>query len=567
MSKEMSFSVAPSKLAPVSAITLVEPHLLTDCSKCEGNVNVGVFFDGTNNNRETDKPKLKHSNIVRLFDTYLEKFEDGYYRLYIPGVGTPFPEIGETGESALGSGFAIGCEQRVLYGLCWVLNAIHRAAFAEKPLFTKAQVNALCRNQSATFSIVRTDEHSELKNLGLNGGLRMPEILGEGDRETILKAQAKLLEAKLVLGRPRIKECFIDIFGFSRGAAEARVFCNWLDRLLTDGKMAGVTVHFRFVGLMDTVASAGFWSSTVGGLTGLGGGHSGWAAPEFLRIPASVNNCVHMVAMHELRKNFPLDTITVDGVLPAHCQEFAYPGAHSDVGGGYAPGELGVSVGGDHIESDALKLAQIPLNHMLACAVAAGSPMNEERAKVKAGKGVFNPFAIDARVLEAFNDFLTFSTVKPRSAHEWLQPYLNWRWEIHKRFLSQGHVRRASEHDRSLLIKFNNILIADAELLNRTAKRSMVRVLFDPLAKRDALAVALLDDEARRVLAIAQGAAPTEGVPHTMFDGFVHDSLAGFDQAPLEMTGYWRYRKGFLGSSKSLTASNDGDSETTSNMA
>jgi hypothetical protein len=564
MSKEMNFTVAPSMHAPLAGITLVESKLLTDCSKCEGNVNVGVFFDGTNNNRDADKPKLKHTNIVRLFDAYLDKKGDGYYPMYIPGVGTSFPEIGEKGESSLGSGFAIGCEQRVLYGLCWVLNSIHRAAFTDQRFFTDGQVKALCCSQSATFSIMRTDEHSELKNLGLNGGLRMPDILGDGDRETILKAQAKLLEAKLVLGRPRIKECFIDVFGFSRGAAEARVFCNWLDRLLTNGKLAGVIVHFRFVGLMDTVASAGFWSSTVGGLTGLGDGHSGWAAPEFLRIPASVKNCVHMVAMHELRKNFPLDTITVDGVLPPHCQEFAYPGAHSDIGGGYAPRELGVSVGKNDIESDALKLAQIPLNHMFQCAIVAGAPMKVKRADSESGH---KPFAIDARVLKAFNDFLTFCTMKPRSAHEWLQPYLNWRWEIHKRYLSQGHVQRASEHDRELLIKFNNILISDAALLNRTSKRGIVRVLIDPIAKLDALAVGFLDGEARKVLAIAQAAAPTEAVPHTMFDGFVHDSLAGFDQAPLEMTGYWRYRKGFLGSSKSLTASNDGDVEKTSNTA
>ena len=65
MNKEMNFTVAPTMTAPTAAITRVEPKLLTDCSKCEGNINLGVFFDGTNNNRDTDKPKLKHSNVAR----------------------------------------------------------------------------------------------------------------------------------------------------------------------------------------------------------------------------------------------------------------------------------------------------------------------------------------------------------------------------------------------------------------------------------------------------------------------------------------------------------------------
>lgn len=49
----------------------------------------------------------------------------------------------------------------------------------------------------------------------------------------------------------------------------------------------------------------------------------------------------------------------------------------------------------------------------------------------------------------------------------------------------------------------------------------------------------------------------TSDAVHRMFDHFVHDSLAGFNHRALEPTGYWRYRKGFLGSPKRLTAEND----------
>jgi hypothetical protein len=303
MKKTMNFTVGATLTSPVAAILPVEPTLFTDCAKCEGNINLGLFFDGTNNNMDADAQDFCDSNVARLFNAYLVKKENGYYRAYIPGVGTRFPEIRETGESSLGNGFAIGCEERVLFGLLWVFNAIHRSAFNELPFFNDAQVTALCCCQSINSSIVRTADHAALATLGLENGLRIPDTIGEGMRESILKEQARKLEKKLVKGRPVIKECFIDIFGFSRGAAEARVFCHWLDDLLVDGKLAGIIVHFRFVGLMDTVASAGFWSSVVASTTGLDGGHSGWADARFLRIPQSVKNCVHMVSMHELRKN------------------------------------------------------------------------------------------------------------------------------------------------------------------------------------------------------------------------------------------------------------------------
>ncbi|HEY4664276.1 MAG TPA: DUF2235 domain-containing protein, partial [Comamonas sp.] len=47
--------------------------------------------------------------------------------------------------------------------------------------------------------------------------------------------------------------------------------------------------------------------------------------------------CVHYVAAHELRFSFPVDLIRKDGKLNSKWLEKTYPGAHSDVGGGYEP--------------------------------------------------------------------------------------------------------------------------------------------------------------------------------------------------------------------------------------
>lgn len=562
MNKETNFVVAPTLTAPTAAITRVEPKLLTDCSKCEGNINVGVFFDGTNNNRDADKPKLKHTNVVRLFETYLEKPGLGYFRAYIPGVGTRFPDIREQGESMFGNGFGIGCEERVLFGLLYIFNAIHRSAFDNQAFLSDAQVTALCCNNSVPWSEDNPDSVA-LGKLGLFNGLRLPTITGDGMRVKILKKLAEGLQVALVKGRPIIKECFIDVVGFSRGAAQARVFCSWLDEILTDGKLAGVMVHFRFLGLMDTVASAGVVSSVGAGLTGGDGGHSGWAEARYLHIPTSVRNCVHMVAVHELRKNFPLDTLTVDGKLPAHCQEFMYPGAHSDVGGGYAPGDLGIAFGADPREADAHKVAQIPLNHMFECATAAGAPLNKERAKDKLLK--YDPFALAPAVQKAYNDFMACSTLRPRPVHEWLQHYLNWRWQHRLSYASLTQLQKANVKDRALLLKYNAQLVADAAYLTNPPKSpGVLDMLLTP--KRaftqgiDAAKGRLFEDEARSILVIAKSAPPSDARLHTMFDLYVHDSLAGFDHNSIEMSGYWRYRRGFIGSEKRLLVENDGPS-------
>ena len=58
------------------------------------------------------------------------------------------------------------------------------------------------------------------------------------------------------------------------------------------------------------------------------------------------------------------------------------------------------------------------------------------------------------------------------------------------------------------------------------------------------------------MLALAQRAAPTPPAYVTLFDGYVHDSLAGFNKPKLELTGYWRYRKIFIGTDEHTIAAN-----------
>lgn len=172
MNEAMKFMVAPTLSAPAPAIKRMEPKLLTDCSKCEGNIHVGLFFDGTNNNREVDMPKFQHANVARLFEAYLSKSTKGYYPRYIPGVGTAFLEIREKDVSTRGRGFAIGSEQRVLFAILHVFSALHKSAHKGEPLITSEQVAALCCNSVITERDMREDFEA-LSQLGLFSGLKM----------------------------------------------------------------------------------------------------------------------------------------------------------------------------------------------------------------------------------------------------------------------------------------------------------------------------------------------------------------------------------------------------------
>ncbi|EMB4296315.1 DUF2235 domain-containing protein, partial [Enterobacter roggenkampii] len=85
-----------------------------------------------------------------------------------------------------------------------------------------------------------------------------------------------------------------------------------------------------------------------------------------------IKNCVHLVSSHEQRLCFPLDSIRrADGQYPANSKEIVYPGMHSDIGGGYPPGDQGKANAND----DRLLLSQIALNDIFLLSFNSGSPL------------------------------------------------------------------------------------------------------------------------------------------------------------------------------------------------
>ncbi|AZN38062.1 DUF2235 domain-containing protein [Iodobacter ciconiae] len=394
------------------------------CLSCEQDIFLGFFFDGTNNNKYRDTDAFAHSNVARLYEAYsgeptvaklkilkktakpdaaaawsaaIPKDEKKYYRkTYIPGVGTPFIELGDTGEGSdntLGLAASMHGEVRINWALLQLSNHIHAALMGGNPLSEPLADDGKLAREMLEKSLA-----SGVPNRG---------------RSVVLQERARMLGkaiAPIIRGSPTIRSVRLSVFGFSRGAAEARVFCSWLQKYYSDG-IAGIALKIDFLGIFDTVASVGLANSVpIGGVEG----HYAWASVENLQVSSAVKRCVHLVSAHEVRGSFPLDSI---GSGAQH-KEVVYPGVHSDVGGGYPPNDQGRSVGSGEA-GDAKKLSQIPLAQMYREAVIASVPL--------LGSKDFDDFhqsnfKIDPGTVKAFNDYIgatRFGSGKP-SGVMWL---------------------------------------------------------------------------------------------------------------------------------------------------
>lgn len=314
---------------------------------CTEQLNVGIFFDGTGNNLNADYKKAKpaerkHSNIVKLFNTYPSKESAGYFAFYIPGVGTPFPEIGDSGP-ATGGAFGWNGENRIIWAFTRLLNAPQR--YVLNSVLLDDANSARITNDLASITSFSSSRRKELRSW-----------------------QKKLAE-NLKEKKPCVELINLSVFGFSRGAAEARAFCNWLFEVcepVNGGwEFAGMPIRLSFLGIFDTVASVGIPNSFTNSIVE---GHQSWA-DDNMQIHPAIEQCVHYVAGHEVRAAFPLDSVRVGDVYPGNAKEVMYPGAHSDLGGGYAPNAVGIA------PENATQMSIIPGAQMYNEARLAGVPI------------------------------------------------------------------------------------------------------------------------------------------------------------------------------------------------
>lgn len=335
-----------------------EPGPFQDCSDI---LHLAFFFDGTGNNRDADAAQKKWSNVARLFEAARLEPDKGIYRTYTSGIGTKLnmdesavsaPWRWVRDDDAVGGGLGLGADARL----------------------DKAE-DDLSINLRRALLINARKAGSELKSFA--------------DKNES-KSFQKLNQA---LGNHRlIKIINISVFGFSRGASLARAFTNKLiGQCKSDagGRLTlhGYPVRFVFLGVFDTVASFGLPAAN---------GVLPWSGVD-LRVSEQVERCVHYVAGHELRYAFPVDLVRENGQYGANCHETVYPGAHSDVGGGYAPDEQARR---DH-------LARIPLRDMLAEARNCGVRIFSLKELEETNFPIFQRLNPDPEVLTAYRAYRT----------------------------------------------------------------------------------------------------------------------------------------------------------------
>lgn len=254
--------------------------------KCK-KIHIGVFFDGTGNHKENDRPLGKMSNIAKLSDLYIhgkianwsnETCDHFGHMIYKVGVGTAGGM-----DTATGGGAGSGGAQR-----------INEVIAALDKLLNK----------------------------------RGPYRHTSDDRDN------------------GFMERIINVFGFSRGAALARDFVNTFYRMNARRfKFKGVTVNY--VGVYDTVGSFGKAGDDINfkplrpdedteTLLDNDDDNPDYEAYNFNLATYSAKYATHIVASDEKRFNFPLSQCLVSG---DKFIEWVYGGVHSDIGGGYLPAE------------------------------------------------------------------------------------------------------------------------------------------------------------------------------------------------------------------------------------
>lgn len=448
-SESVPVDEAPRKCLPVSSSATASAFKNASLQKgvmgsCRRNLWISYFFDGTGNNMEADLGLGKHSSVARLYRAHVEADPTaGIWPVYIPGLGTNFPAIGDEGKK---------------------LGLIS----------------------------------------GAGGDARLAFALQEFDR---------LLAKPLANGTAQtnaVVEINIAIFGFSRGAALARAFSNDLMRErceLREGKWklksGGSHVRFRFMGLFDTVASVGntmsrnnmdYYNPAISDVKGMinerhrdyprtrpielafsrsgapgadpasgsHAGHDSWGAK--MRIHETVEDVRHFIAGHEIRNSFPVDSISFFDkgrfVKPSHFHETIYPGVHSDVGGGYTPGEGGRAL------LPSQNFCLIPLNFMYKCAVRSGVPMLAEFKEANV-----EDFRIHPELVKSYNHYMKSiagaSSIGDLMNHH-RRLYFAWRFRaIKKKLAGDTAEAEAIRHHNARFVQRKNAMSSEVKEARR----------------------------------------------------------------------------------------------------
>lgn len=399
-----------------AAVTAQCPPGRTDIGNCSLPIWVTFFFDGTGNNRKTDSPTFEHSNVVRMFNAH-QRFDptECMFPFYLPGIGTPFPEIGDNGYGVY-EDFNINAGAGAR-GQARIDHAFERLQSAVTALPSRHTSNIYV----SVFGFSRGAALARAFLYQLANGQHCLQVGGK----LTWKAGGIPLEVKFVglwdtvasVGLPMAASSIASVRNERRKKSTSwgrDLVQNWLSvaRFLPGPleKVEGEAAHQLGNGKSLSVLDLAFSDGPTDPAPGSFNGHASWGGQ--MALDGSLYaKCVHMIAGHEVRNSFPVDSALRARVRPINTVEMVFPGVHSDVGGGYRPGEGGMGTaagsGQMNVEADALKLSQIPLIAMYKEALVAGVPLramgdsSQWRSEQKAD------FKLNAGLADLYNHYMS----------------------------------------------------------------------------------------------------------------------------------------------------------------
>jgi hypothetical protein len=238
-------------------------------------IHVGIFFDGTDNNRDRDRPLKHDTNVSKLYDLYHHD-DKTRYAFYLEGVGT--------GDWQKSDGVLGKINGRGIY------DRIHRA---EKSLKEVTEKHLGCEIRLSVFGFSRG---SATALAFIN------HFFDKGASNPIHSADSPGSNINFGLPPPQTNTTSPKDLAKKRGFEKV-----W------------------FVGIFDTVASFGMPGDEMEYTHDVSVRHS------------RIRKLTHFVARDERRGLFPCTSIrsSLGAALPTGWEEKNFPGAHSDVGGGY----------------------------------------------------------------------------------------------------------------------------------------------------------------------------------------------------------------------------------------
>ncbi|PWF49293.1 T6SS phospholipase effector Tle1-like catalytic domain-containing protein [Massilia glaciei] len=354
------------------------------------------FFDGTGNNLDADIGTLKHSNIAKLYRAHRgnednggveQKTDDqssGIYRIYVPGIGTYFQAIKDSGGTVLGLGAGdLGTDRLDWASRHFDEKMARHIALARNPANAIVEINIAAFGFSRGAALARAFIHDFVKE-------RCQEMT---------KGKWSMKNG----GYP-VRIRFMGLFDTvaSSGLAMASNNMGMIDAIAGTIKSHISTRLQSYKNTRPEVLA--FAARAVPGADpapGLNDGHRRYG--DRLQIPDMVEDVRHFIAAHEIRNSFPVDSISKiekNGRYKKTSKfyEYIYPGVHSDVGGSYRPGEGGKN------EKFQTKIGLIPLRDMYRFALGSGVPLNPSTCWSDDTKV---DFAVDDKVVKDYQYYLS----------------------------------------------------------------------------------------------------------------------------------------------------------------